>query len=168
MNIYTKKHLKTSGFTLVELIVYFGIFSFLLLILTNIFSSSIASQLESESLSSVEQDGRFILLRLARDIQSASSIALPASTGSSAPSLQLIINGETFTYSLSNGNLILTNNYGSNQLNNFNTTISNINFSRIGNINGKNTIKTTLTITSKAVLNGTSESKLLETTTGTR
>lgn len=168
MHKFTKTIKRDEGFTLVELIVYFGIFSFLLLILTNIFSSSLASQLESESLSSVEQDGRFILLRLSRDIQSADSISLPLATGDTNSSLQIIISGETYTYSLSNGNIVLSNNYGANQLNNFNTTISDLNFSRIGNINGKNTIKVNLTITSHAILNGQPESKLLESTIGTR
>ena len=157
-----------TGFTLVELIIYFGIFSFLLLILTSVFTSSLSSQLESESLSSVEQDGRFILLRLARDIQSASSITVPANPGSNSSDLQLTIDGQNYIYSLSGDNLILTNNNGVNNLNNFNTIVSDLAFSRIGNPNGKNTIKISFITTTKTNLNGVNEFKEFETTIGTR
>jgi len=158
----------TKGFTLVELIIYFGIFSFLLLILTSVFTSSLTSQLESESLTSVEQDGRFLLLRLSRDIQAASSITTPTTVGQSSSTLTIVKNGQNNTYSESGGNLILTNNDGANYLNNFNTTVSDLNFTRIGNLNGKNTVVITFTIRSKTQVNGVLESKDFRTTIGTR
>src|SRR3990167_2127751 len=83
-----------AGFTLIELVVYFGIFSILLLIFTNIFTSSIAAQLESESLSSVEQDSRYLLLKFSKDVTKASSIVIPAAPGDNSSSLSLVIDGQ--------------------------------------------------------------------------
>ncbi len=156
------------GFTLIELVVYFGIFSLLLIMLTNIFGASIATQLESESLSSVEQDSRYLLLKFSKDISEASSIVIPASPGNSASTLRIVVNGTNYDYALTNGNLILTNNSGANNLNNFNTTISNFSAARYGNINGKNTVTISFAITSKIRQSSGSETKTFTATFGTR
>lgn len=168
-NRFLKFGKKDNGFTLMELIVYFGIFSILLLILTSVFSSSISSQLESESLTNVEHDGRFLLMRFTRDIERSQSITIPASNGNSASTLTIVEdNGESFSYSLNNGNLNLTRDSGIYRLNNFGTTIENLNFTRIGNTNGKNTIKVSFTIKSLTLINGIQETKSFSTVVGTR
>ncbi len=159
---------RRGGFTLVELSVYFAIFSILLLILTSIFASSLESQIESESLSSAEQDGRFLLLRLSKDIQRAQDILSPSSIGSSSSMLELSIGSENYIYKLASQNLILEKNAEQNKLNNFNTTISNLNFLRLGNIGGKNTLTVSFTIESKTMLENRRETKNFKTTVGLR
>jgi type II secretory pathway pseudopilin PulG len=168
LNLVSFPKSSARGFSLVELIVYFGIFSILLLVLTNIFSTSISTQLESESLTSVEQDSRFLLLRLSNDIEKASSIVIPASAGNTSTTLQIVVNSQNYTYQVISGNLTLTTNSGTFNLNNYNTTISDFLVTRIGNINGKNDIKISFTITSKVRQNSGYESKTFNTTIGTR
>src|SRR4051812_22940217 len=101
-------HLR-RGFTLVEFLVYMGLLSILLTVMTSIFFSILDVSAEAESISSVEQDGNFILQRFIYDISNAESIALPSSYGVNSSSLQLSINGINYSYSISNGMLQLSN-----------------------------------------------------------
>lgn len=159
-----------SGFTLMELLMYIGIISIVLLVLTNLFSSVLDVQLESESVSSLQQDGRYILNRMTNDIQNAGSISLPATLGTSSATLRVNINGQNYTYTTdSNGNLQLTNNIGTNNLNSIDTTISNFRVIRRGNsLVGDNTIDIAFTITSKVKRETGFETKNFQTNIGTR
>lgn len=159
---------KNQGFTLIELAVYIGLFSILLIVLTEVFTSALDDRLEAESSSQVVQDGRFILARFMYDINRAESIAAPAVLGEQANSLQIIISGAAYTYSLNSNNLELTNNFGINKLNSGDTTISNLNFKRLGNISGKNTIQINFTLTSKTVPKSGPEIKNFQTIIGLR
>lgn len=163
-----KTGLNIRGFTLVEFIVYMGIFSVLLLMLTRMFTSTLDTQLETESISNIEQDTRFIFMRLNHDVQAADNIIVPETIGSTSSTLQLTINGLTNIYALNDGNITLTNNNGTNVVNNYDTTISNLSFLRLGNTGGKNTITVSFTITGKTVRPGGTESKDFRTTMGTR
>jgi len=158
-----------KGFTLIELLIYIGLLSIFLVVLSQIFGSVLDAQLESQSTSAVHRDGRFILSKLTYDVHRANSIVLPASLGASSTSLQLDISGIN-TYSLNNGNLELTNSLGTNNLNSADTTVSNLNFTRIGNsvANAKNTVRITYTITSKIVRPKGLETKDFQTTIGIR
>jgi len=158
-----------KGFTLVELLIYMGMLSIILVVLSQIFGSILDAQLESQSTSAVHRDGRFILSKLTYDVHRASSIVLPASLGASSTSLQLDISGIN-TYSLNNGNLELTDSLETNNLNSADTTVSNLTFTRIGNTvaNAKNTVRITYTITSKIVRPKGMETKDFQTTIGIR
>ena len=147
------EHSESKGFTFVELIMYMGILVFVLLILTQILSSILEVRLESEAASTVHQDGRFILSKLTRDINRAESIVLPATPSAQTDSLALTIDSISHTYSLLNNNIMITNNIGSNNLNSYETTVSNLSFKRLGNVGGKNTITASFTLTSEAERN---------------
>jgi len=145
---------KNSGFTLIEMLLYIGIFSILIIVLFQLLTSIFDVQLESQSTASVAEDGRFLLNRFAYDIGKANSISFPDSVGSQSSTLGFIVGSTTYTYTLSNGNLMLTNSaLGiSNQLNSVNTTVSDINFLRLADINNKNdTVSFSFTLTSKAI-----------------
>ncbi len=130
------------GFTLVEMLLYMGIFSILMIVLMQIFISAIDTQLTSKATSSVDQDGAYILSRLSYDISRAQAVIAPSSYGSGSNNLTIQIGGSDYTYSLdSNDNLIVTNTYGTNQLNSVDTTLNNLTFTRIGNPAGKDTIQ---------------------------
>ncbi|MEI6532826.1 MAG: prepilin-type N-terminal cleavage/methylation domain-containing protein [Candidatus Roizmanbacteria bacterium] len=138
----------SSGFTLIELLIYMGILSIFLIILTDVFVSILGVKLESSSYSSVEQDGRYIMNRLSYDIHRATSITTPSSPGQSTSSLALVIGGINYTYNLNSNNLVLTSNSISNTLNSNLSRVNNIQFQRIGNVGGKNTIHVVFTVTS--------------------
>ncbi len=154
--------LRKAGFTLLELLLFMGLFSILLLVLTTTFTTALDSRLESQSVSNVGQDARFLLIRLEHDIKNAQSITTPLQ---SAQSNQLVatINNNTYTYTLSNGTLNLTNQLGTNALNNFGTTITNINFQRFPN-GEKDSIIVSFTISSNTTkVNGVESKTFSET-----
>ena len=156
------------GFTMVELIIYMGILVILITMLTGIFTSVIDVQLASESTSSVDQDGRYILARLTHDLDNASSITTPAiPSAQTSPSLQIIINSINYIYSVdASGNLQLTNNNGTDQLNSANTSISGLTFQRLGNGDSNDTVRVGFTVTGRVQRRAGLESKSFQTTLG--
>jgi len=157
---------KSSGFTLVELIIYMALLSAFLLVLTNIFTAVLRVRVDSQSSSSVEQDGRFILARLAYDINRATTDTVPNPT-----SLNLTISGQTYSYVLNGTNLQLTQ-PGSlvDSLNGSGSQITSLSFQKIANTGGKeDTIKIQLSLQSSAVAQGaTREIRSFSTTVGRR
>lgn len=159
---------RKKGFTLVEMLLFLAIFTGLLVMLTSIFTASLDVQKESEATSAVQQDGSYIVSRLTYDITRATSITTPASLGSQTNTLVLVIGGITTTYALTNSNVTLTNNVGTDQLNSYDTTISNLTFKRLGNSGGKNSIQINCTVTSRVLRNNGYEVKNFQTTGGLR
>jgi len=135
------------GFTIVELVIYAGILTMFLAVLTGIFSEVLDMQLESETESSVVQDSRYILSRFSYDIERASAIVTPAALGDQTQILVLTIGGVNNTYALTNGNLVFTDATGSGSMNSYGTTVSNISFLRYGNVGGKNGVRIAFTLT---------------------
>ncbi|MBI4033248.1 MAG: prepilin-type N-terminal cleavage/methylation domain-containing protein [Candidatus Blackburnbacteria bacterium] len=159
------------GVTLVELLIYMGILSIFLVVLTDMFASILELRRESEATSSVEQDGRYILSRMAYDIPRATDISTPPQIGQTRSNLKMTIGGFLYEYAESGGNLELSNDLGINYLNSSETTISNPTFQRIANtgVSGtKDTIKIQFTITSKTTRPGGAETKTFQTTIGRR
>jgi type II secretory pathway component PulJ len=164
-----KKIQKQQGFSLIEFLMYMGIFSLLLISLFQMFTSILDNQAESETTASVSEDGKFLIARLSYDIQQASEITTPATIGSSGNSLQLTIGGTSYSYTINNGNLVLTNTAETNApLNGYDTTVSNLSFTRLGNSNGKNVITVAFTVTSRITKQSGPESQTFQTTIGTR
>lgn len=159
---------RQRGFTIVELIIYMGILSLLLLVLTQLFGAALDVQRESESSSSVVQDGKFILSRLFYDISNAQSITVPAAIGSTSATLQFTKNGISYTYAVNNENLQITDNIATDALNSFDTKITAFSFKRIGNSGGKHTIQVQFTLVSKTTRPDKSEIKDFQTTVGLR
>lgn len=140
-----------KGVTVVELLLYMAILSVLLTMLTSIFISALDIQSESNATSSVEQDGNYILARLAYDIHRAQSINIPAINGATSNSFQIAVGGVNYTYSIdANNSLILTNDLGVNNLNNYGSSVSAFLVQRLGNTGGvENTLKINFTVTSR-------------------
>ena len=149
--------MKQKGFTLVELLIYFGLLSILMTILMRVFTGITDVQLSSEAASHVAEDARYIYSRLVYDVPRASNIV------SSGSSLILLINGVANTYSVSSGNLVLANGDGINQLNSVGTQVSDLSFTEIGK---SIQIKYTITSTTQDI-NGP-DSKIIETTIALR
>ena len=160
-----------KGFTLTELILYMGLLIILIVILSRLFSSILDVQLESQSSSSVDLDGKYILSKLTYDMRAMQAsapyndtIATPASPGLSGSTLTFKVNSVNYTYTQNNGNLELTNNNGSNNLNSTDTTISNLQFTRIGTGTSTDTIRVNFTLTSKITRKPGPESRTFQTT----
>lgn len=158
---------KEKGYTLIELLIYMGIFSIIISVLGALFGATIDTQLESQGDSYVDQDGKYILSRIIYDFQSASSIDDPTALelGVQHNSLRLTIDGETYTYSLdANGNLELINAVSPDNLNSIHTKVSDLRFIRIGSGSTQDTVKIHFTITSKIPKENGYESRDYDTT----
>lgn len=166
---FTKNLSSRKGFTLVELIMSMGIMTILMAVFTGIFSSIIDTTLDSTATSGVDQDGKFIIARLAYDMQRSSEIVTPAAPGSvTNPTLTVKINSIDYTYSMdASGNLLLTDNSGSNNLNGHTTQVSDLTFQRLGIGDTTDTVQVKFRLTSKIKEPSGTETKAFQTTIGT-
>jgi len=168
---FDSKPLQT-GTSLVEIVIYMAMFSVLLILLLQMFTSILNAQLESQATSEVAIDGRFILSRLAKDIRSANTIVVPSLYGvnGQGSTLRIIGAGVDYTYSLNSGNIVLTNNITtvSGVLNSVDTTVTSLTFTKLGTSGEKSTIQTNFTLNSIARKQTGVESKTFQTTIGTR
>lgn len=157
-----------KGFTMVEMLMYMGLLSLLLVVIVDLFASSLDVQLESQAVSGVDQDAKFILGRLAYDIRRADTIVLPILGSTSSGTLTLIADGSQYSYSTQSAALVYSTSNETNYLNSFETTAENVLFQRLGNSGGKNAIKIILTIKSKTTRLSGQETRKIETTVVTR
>ena len=119
-----KIFLTRAGFSVVEMLIYMGVSAIFLVTMTSLFVIIANLRLESESTSAVEQDGQYLLSRIAYDVARSNSITTPAV---GVQGNKLITN--LFTYSLSADNkLQITDSTGIEPLSAADTTISNLNF----------------------------------------
>lgn len=137
-----------KGFSIVELLLYMGLVSVILVVLGTVFSDLINLQLSSKATSSVEQDSRFILSRLAYDIRRAQSVSTPPSAGTSGSSLSLVIAGVTYTYSQVGTDLTISTSNGSANLNSNDSLVEDFQVTRLGNVSGKPSLRVSFTLTS--------------------
>ncbi len=157
-----------KGFTLIELILFMGLFSIILLVLTTIFAELVQKQLEIQSMSAVESDKSYILSRLKYDFGRADTITIPAGTGEISTELELDIDGSSYTYQL-NGTILETDNNGDVQrLNNTKTEVSGLSFQRIENSGGVPTITISMDIISAVQEASGKRSTTIDTTFGMR
>lgn len=94
--------------------------------------------------------------------------ALPASLGTTSNVMSLTIGGGSNQYAVVGGNLVLTNSNGSSNLNSDRTSVSDVTYQRVGNVNGAQSIKIKFTVTSRATLNQGPVSRTYETTVGSQ
>ncbi|MEX0895517.1 MAG: prepilin-type N-terminal cleavage/methylation domain-containing protein [Patescibacteria group bacterium] len=97
-----------SGFTLVELLLYFALVSILLVTVGSMFISIMEGRSTISSVTSLDRDGQFISMRLQYDLRRADSVQVPELSGESSAVLELAIDGQTITYQETNGQLLLT------------------------------------------------------------
>jgi type II secretory pathway pseudopilin PulG len=162
-------HRLAKGLTLIELVLYMGLLSIFLMILVRLFSSTIDVQLESEAYSHVEQDGRYLLSRLAHDVGRASAIVTPPTLGSPSGTLQLTVDSINYSYTVTNGSLTLAAGTSTDALNSVDTSVSNFVVRRLGNnVNGKNSLQVAFTLQSRAQRSSGPETKTFQTTLGLR
>lgn len=159
-----------KGFTLVELLIYMGLLSILLGVLTSIFVTALDVQLESESSSAIVQDGNYILSKLAADMHKATNISIPNSLGTTNDNFEIVVDGVNYNYSIdANENLVLENDLGTDSLNSYDSRIANLSAQRLGNA-GKieDNLRISFTITSRIRKPSGFETKNFQTNLGLR
>lgn len=158
-----------AGFTLIEFVIYIGLFSILLLITLQMFASIFDLQLESEATSAVSEDGKYLLQRFTYDANAASDISDPSIYGVPSGTLTFVVNGENLIYSLNSGNLVLENETlgTTDQLNSFGTSVTDVTFIKLDG-NGVDSVQINFTLTSDVKRVGGAEVKVFQTTVGLR
>ncbi len=156
------------GFSLIELLIYMAFFSVILVISTDILVTVLDARSEANAADAVDYDGQYILSRLAYDVGRSSNILLPENLGDRSTSLELIIDGENYTYSLNDGYLQLTSGASSDNLNGNRTVVDSVSFQKIGNPLGKETLVFQLTISSAGLTQGRTEVRSYQTVFGRR
>ncbi len=159
---------KQKGFTLVEMLIYIGLLSLLLVVMVDLFASSLDVQLESQATAGVDMDAKFILSRLTSDIRKADTIVTPTLESTPSGTLTVTRGGITQTYATQSGVLVYTASGNTSSLNSFETTIKNISFRQVGNNGGKTAIQISATVQSKTTRTSGKEERKIETTIGLR
>lgn len=161
------KSISKKGFTMVELLIFMGIFTLIIVVLTDLVIAGLEVKLDSEANNSVETDGRFILKRLSYDLRRSTQVVTPVAFGSQGGSLTLTIDGANKTYSLIDGDLYLNQGDGEQRINSSDTTVSTISFSKIGQ--GEDlAVLIQLNLISKITKHTGSESRSFQSTIGIR
>lgn len=167
MKLFAAKLRSRRGFTMVETLLYLGILIILITVLTQVFVALIDVQLETQTASPVEQDGGVALSRIEYDVSRASSITSP-DLGFTSNTLEVVVDGVTYNYSILNGDLILTDSQGSDSLNSTESVFSNFTVTRSGNANGKNLIDVSFRVMGVAQKTKGPEIRDFSTTVGLR
>lgn len=159
---------QSQGFTLIELMLYMGLLGIFLFVMTDLFVSTLDVRSESTSYYVVTSDAEYLQKKLSYEVRRSDAITAPTVATSSA-TLNLSIGGVATTYSLSNGNLMLTQSGQSHQLNSNGTSITNFSVLRIGSGSATDTLQISYTLASRTLLRGTpAESKSVRFTVGGR
>lgn len=154
-----------KSFTIIEFLLYIGILSILLLVFADLFISMARLRTETESTSNVQQDSSYLINKFIYDIHQASTVSIPAHPSDQSPTLNLVINGVDYSYSLQGGNLVLSD---GNRLNGYDTTISNLQFTRLGQGDIHDVIKINFTVNSLVKNQAGYETQSYETVVGLR
>lgn len=167
--IFRKSYYKLiQGFTIIELTIYIALMSVLILVISRIFISSLDVQINSEAVSRVDQDGKYLLSRLQHDISQADELLIPETPGSTSASLVLRTNGINTLYELNGNTFEITDETDSQRLNSNGTNVRDLSFQRIGNSFGNDTIQIRFTLQSTIDDGGGPETKNFQTTIGIR
>lgn len=132
---------KRHGFTLVEVLLYFGLLSFFLLSLFTVFGMVLEAEVDSFSTAHLEQNGLFILSRLRYDLLQADALILPALPGETTSILELQQGGETLRYSVTDGKLLLDRGGLQHEVSGLDTQVSVIEFQRLGSEEGNPSVQ---------------------------
>ena len=141
---------QSQGFTLVELLIFMALFSVVLVVLSSLFAATVQQQLENQAISATESDSTFVISRMQYDFDRAADVITPANPGDTSDTLTLEINGEEYTYEVTNERLAMTTPTGSYELLSPRSKITAIEFRQIGNTDGEPTVEVQMDVTSVA------------------
>jgi len=132
----------------VELLIYLGLATIMLIVLSELFVSILNESAETQNYSAVQTDGRYITARLRYSINNADSITTPANLGGTSNELTIVTGGNQFHYYVNGDKLYLNDGTGDYLMSNLDTKITELKFSRQGNVAGKPVISISFTASS--------------------
>jgi hypothetical protein len=157
------------GVTLVELLLYMGLFSGFLVLLSGLFISILDVQQESVDTARIEQDSQYLFSRLQYDLLRADDVLQPAENGQSDDVLVLLIDDVELVYMLDGSRVSISSASSAfRPLTSPEVTASNLSFQRLGNEEGYPSIRAELTLQSTTQGTSVPETRDLFYTFGTR
>ncbi len=135
------------GFTLVELLLFMGLFTGFLTVLSALFVSTLDTQAESVASANLDQNSWYLLSRFQYDFGQASSVVFPVNNGDVDTILTLDQSGTPVSFSLASGQLIITRGGVSSALTSDGITVSNLSFQRLGSDDGAVTVTVHMELT---------------------
>jgi hypothetical protein len=166
-----KTRYKTSspGITLVELLIYMGLFTGFLVILSGVFVSTLEVQSESSQTARIEQDSQYLFARLQYDVSRADDLISPAVNGETTNSLVIAVTEGELTYFIENGQLKLSLSGGTSEvITSTGITVSLLEFQRLANEDGIPSVRTQIQLNSTALGSFSPETRDLTYTLGLR
>lgn len=150
--IYKSRNTQIRGVTIVELLIYIALLMIFMTVLLDVFTTILSARLESESTSGVSQDARFIMTKLAYDVENSSVFSVPGAN-------TLVIGTKNYVFDSVSGNLTVNGD----RLNGTDTKIDSLTFTKIGN-----TLKTVFTVESLVSIPSGPQTITMESTFGAR
>lgn len=138
-----------AGVTLVELLIYIGLFMGFMVLLSGLFVSILQVRQESIETARIEQDSQYLYQRLHHDLNQSLNVIEPAENGAVSSSLVLETTEGEITYFLENNQLMIASELVEAQaLSSSEVEVTQLSFLRLGNDEGLPTITAKLTLTS--------------------
>lgn len=144
-----KRIVNQSGFTLVEILLYLAISSFILLSVSGFVSASMRARAQSKVIAEVEQQGERIAQVISQTVRNSRGINAPAvGTSGSSLSVATTVSATNPTiFNLSGGNVTITEGSGSAlPLNNNLVTISGLTFQNVSMASTPGSVRVQFTI----------------------
>lgn len=142
-----------KGITIVEMLVYLGLSTILMLTLAELFAGVLEESTKTQNYSAVQTDGQYVMTRLRNHISAASQIMVPASLGDSSTELQILVDGITYRYYLANNpqgvsQLYMNDGAADYLVSSVDSSVTDVSFVRTGNANGSPVINIQFTSSS--------------------
>lgn len=147
-----KKFIKNQkGFSLLELLIYVAVLSIVTVVVAQGFLILSKGRAQVEARNEVNNNLRFAVEKIKREVASATSLNVPAVAGTTLANLDLNIAGRSIKYSLSNGKLLRqVDSAPLEAISSSDVTFSSLNFTRLENINsvlGKKMVSVQISVT---------------------
>ncbi len=136
-----------TGFSLVEMLIYLGLVTIFMVVVTNTFVTILEVQSESLGRSAVVENGQFVVARLGYDIARATNVTTPAAPGDQATTLVIITPSATVSYTLDGGVLRWSDGSQTLDLHGPELSVDAFEVTRLGEIGGTPTLRVVVTLT---------------------
>jgi type II secretory pathway pseudopilin PulG len=162
-------HSSSSGFSLVELLIYMGIFMGFLVVLTGLFVTTLEVQSEASQTARIEQDSQYLYSRMQYDIGRATQLVTPVNNGETTTTMVLDTSEGQITYFLESGSIkVTTPTVTGLLLTSPGIVAHSLEFQRLGNLDGQPSIAITILLSSHEVGSFSPEIRDLNYTFGLR
>lgn len=135
LTIWHTHHHTSRGASLLELIIYIAIVSFIMVIVSSTFISITSSSWRVDLRAGVNSNIRFAVDKIVKDVKNATTLTVPVMVNATSSTLSMVIAGDTVLYDVVSGQLRRSVNAVPTTITSSTMTVSAIEFKRIENYN---------------------------------